>query len=93
MGSVDKSDQHNHLGPTTSKSPALLSQQPVPQVETAIDNHKNYQVKCNLLEYHIHEAILINKALRSELKQYKDKIEFEKRLKKFLVARIKGPDS
>lgn len=56
--------------------------------------HKtSYQVKCNLLEYHIQEAVLINKALRAEFKQYKDKIDFEKKLRKFLVDRIRGIDS
>lgn len=52
-----------------------------------------YQEKCSLLEYHIQEAVLVNKALRSELKQYKDKIDFEKRLRTFLVSQAKGIDS
>lgn len=52
-----------------------------------------YQVKCDLLEYHIHEATLINKALKSELKQYQEKIDFEKKLRKFLINRIKGVDT
>lgn len=56
-------------------------------------NQSFYQEKCNLLEYHIQEAVLVNKALRSELKQYKEKIDFEKRLGKFLVSRARGIDS
>lgn len=51
-----------------------------------------YRQKCILLEPHIQEAVLINKALRSELKQYRDKIKFEKKLCKYLVTRIKDID-
>lgn len=68
-----------------SSTPSSSQQQPLHQ--------NSYQEKCNLLEYHIHEAVLVNKALRSELKQYKEKIDFEKRLGKFLVSRAKGIDS
>lgn len=52
-----------------------------------------YRQKCILLEPHIQEAVLINKALRSELKQYRDKIKFEKNLCKYLVTRVKDIDS
>lgn len=79
--------------PTTSQ-PIIFTAQPTSaQEEVKVDvsgQQNNYQIKCSLLEYHIQEAILINKALRSELKQYKEKIDFEKRLRKFLVTRVKG---
>lgn len=52
-----------------------------------------YRQKCILLEPHIQEAVLINKALRSELKQYRDKIKFEKNLCKYLVTKVKDIDS
>lgn len=77
MESITPYDQ-NQQQPTTS--------QPTKQEDS-------YQVKCSLLEYHIKEAVLINKALRSELKQYKDKIDFEKKLRKFLINRVKNIDS
>lgn len=77
--------------PTTSQlqEPSRVT---VPQSECFESSvHQNsYQVKCNLLEYHIQEAVLVNKALRAELKQYREKIDFEKRLREFLVDRIKG---
>lgn len=66
---------------STSKSSSSLIQQ------------NTYQIKCNLLEYHIEEATLINKALKSELNQFKDKIEFERKLSKFLVSRASTANS
>lgn len=97
MESVSSYDQNsqNLQQPTTSQ-PSLFSSPPVSAQEeklTTTDQQNSYQVKCGLLDYHIQEAILINKALRSELKQYKDKIDFEKKLRKFLVERVKGTDS
>lgn len=88
--------------PTTSQQQHLLNNNQsailnTPATSTISQPHSNlspkgseqssYQIKCDFLEYHIQEALLINKALKSELKQYKDKIEFEKRLKKFLINR------
>ena len=61
-----------------------------PSTSKSSNPQNSYQVKCSLLEYHIQEAVLINKALRSELKQYRDKIDFEKKLRKFLVNRVQG---
>lgn len=84
----------NHQQPTTSQT--ILFSQPSSTEEESLafqSQQNTYQVKCNLLEYHIQEAILINKALRSELSQYKEKIEFEKKLRRFLVNRVKGFDS
>lgn len=78
------------------KSSATTAQQDanIERIEAAttpiINQQQNYKVKCNLLEYHIQEAVLVNKALRSELKQYRDKIDFEKRLRNFLINRVKG---
>lgn len=89
-------DSRKFQQPTTSNQPILFSQPTVVNDETSIPSGKQttYQVKCNLLEYHVQEAILVNKALRSELKQYREKIDFEKRLRKFLVNRVsKGSDS
>lgn len=80
--------------PTTSQllEPQKVTTSQSEPLESTV--HQNsYQVKCNLLEYHIQEAILINKALRAELKQYKEKIDFEKRLREFLADRIKGVES
>lgn len=54
--------------------------------------HNHYKKKCELIQYHIDEAHLINKALQSELKQYHNKIEFEKKLRKFIINRLKGVD-
>lgn len=62
------------------------------KLESSSDQN-SYQVKCNLLDYHIQESLLINKSLRAELKQYREKIEFEKRLREFLVDRLKGIES
>lgn len=90
-------NQHQ-LQPTTSQPVVILPHQPH-TTKSQIRNdqqqssNNSYQVKCGLLEYHIQEAVLINKALRSELKQYKDKIDFEKKLRKFLVSRVKDIDS
>lgn len=89
-------DTNNHQQPTTSQTTVIFPQPSSTQEDCSVGTtgHQNtYQVKCNLLEYHIQEALLINKALRSELKQYKEKIDFEKKLRKFLVNRVKGFDS
>lgn len=87
------------LQPTTSRPITFFENQSIDDHECQsssgelTNQQRTYQVKCDLLEYHIHEATLINKALKSELKQYQDKIDFEKKLKKFLINRIKGFDS
>lgn len=51
--------------------------------------HQAYKDKCELIDYHIHETSLINKALQSELKEYHNKIEFEKRVRKLLIEKLK----
>lgn len=105
----DQDCQINQQQPTTSNQAIHQSTpQPstardnnttiAPQIGSTSSNSNNnnqnaYQVKCSLLEYHIQEAVLVNKALRSELKQYKEKIDFEKKLRKFLVNRVKGLES
>lgn len=84
-----------HLKPTTSR-PIYLNRQTLEDNKSTgegSNSQRAYQVKCDLLEYHIHEATLINKALKSEVKQYQEKIDFEKKLKKFLVNRIKKTES
>lgn len=96
MESARPYDQDNQQQPTTSQP--IIFPQPTSTSEVATSSgassqQNSYQVKCNLLEYHIQEAILINKALRSEVNQYKDKIDFEKKLRKFLVTRVKGIES
>lgn len=72
--------------------------QPLPEVPPSIQTPSQpiqnpYQFKCSLLDYHIHEAVLINKALRSELQVYKEKIEFEKKLRALLIERVKNYSS
>lgn len=67
--------------------------EPVRSEATNSKLQSSYQVKCSLLDYHIQEAVLVNKALKSEVKQYREKIEFEKRLRKFLVSRVKAIES
>lgn len=58
--------------------------------KASAEDQSGYKVKCDLLDYHLQEAILINKALREELKQYKEKINFEKKLQTFLIDRAKN---
>lgn len=78
----------------TTTTTALKAETFTPLASSSSSKHQNfYQEKCNLLEYHIQEAILVNKALRSEVKQYRDKIDFEKRLRKFLLNRAKSVES
>lgn len=74
----------------TSESFAQLHIPPLPIPAQAKKYQNPYEYKCSLLEYHIHEAILINKALKSELQQYREKIDFEKRLRGVLVDRVKN---
>jgi len=69
------------------QSIVIQPQQQVQQIEQS--QQSRYQYKCSLLEYHIQEAILVNKALRSEVQQYREKIDFERRLKTALIERVK----
>lgn len=72
----------------TTQQPQTLPQLP-DSLQTAAQQSQNpYQFKCSLLEYHLHEAVLINKALRSELQEYKEKIAFEKKLRTVLIDRV-----
>lgn len=82
-------NQQQQLKATSSQT-AVEQIRAGPETEPGTSQQKQniYQVKCNLLEYHLQEAFLVNKALRSELKQYKDKIDFEKRLRKFLIDKV-----
>lgn len=75
--------------PSTSASDrSHISLPPLPLPTQAQKFQNPYEYKCSLLEYHIHEAVLINKALKSELQQYREKIEFEKELRTALIDRV-----
>jgi len=91
MESLASFSQDIHQQPSTSQ-PLIFSQPLSQQSEDSgpPNSQANYQVKCGLLEYHLQEAVLINKALRSELQQYKEKIDFEKKLRKYLDNRLRG---
>lgn len=93
IASYNSQGNHNQPQATTSQSNLFHPHQSGPSNQNKeLNKQNNYQAKCNLLEYHIQEALLVNKALKSELKQYRDKIEFEKKLRKFLVDRVKSVD-
>jgi hypothetical protein len=73
---------------TSASNSSHLHLPPLPLPTQAQKFQNSYEYKCNLLEYHLQEANLINKALKSELQQYKEKIEFEKELRTVLINRV-----
>lgn len=86
----NQDSQNNKQQPTTSQSNLFPNQSTSDQSKEFCKQQNRFRVKCGLLEYHIQEALLVNKALKSEIKQYRDKIEFEKKLRKYLVDRVKA---
>lgn len=78
------------LASSSNQQPRPLPQLPTSLQQAAQQSQSPYQFKCNLLEYHIHEAVLVNKALRSELQEYREKIAFEKKLRSVLIDRLKN---
>lgn len=92
---VQNSELENRSLQSQLNAPAAGKQMIKPEdtSEPSVKQQNIYRQKCILLEPHVQEAALINKALKSELKQYRDKIKFEKKLCKYLVTRIKDIDS
>lgn len=76
------------LASTSASDNTQLNLPPLPLPAQAQKFQNPYEYKCSLLEYHINEAVLINKALKSELQQYKEKIDFEKKLRTVLIDRV-----
>lgn len=80
---------HPRNYPTQSSSSSSCSQSD----EGNEAKNNRYRAKCIFLQHHLREAMLVNKALKSELSQYKEKIEFERKIQKFLRDRLKRLDS
>jgi hypothetical protein len=85
---LDNNSLISGIASTSASDNSQLHIPPLPLPTQAQKFQNPYEYKCSLLEYHIHEAILINKALKSELQQYREKIEFEKKLRTVLIDRV-----
>lgn len=85
---VDNNSLISCIASTSASDSPQLHLPPLPLPSQAQKFRNPYEYKCSLLEYHIHEAVLINKALKSELQQYREKIEFEKKLRTVLIDRV-----
>lgn len=94
MDSLDNIDQYSQSAqqPTTSRLTGPNNKHTGHDKQENQSDKSDYQVKCKLLEYHIEEAILVGKALRAELKQYRDKVEFEKKLQRYLTNRVRDSE-
>jgi hypothetical protein len=89
---VDNNSIISGIASTSASNTSNLHIPPLPLPAQAQKFQNPYEYKCSLLEYHIHEAVLINKALKSELQQYREKIEFEKELRIVLLDRVNNLD-